>query len=76
MSLEDCLFLDVYVPAKAVKNPSLNLPVIHWFYGGAYIFGSKDMSDPLSPFYQGTGLLQQSGGEVIFIASNYRVNFS
>ena len=74
--LQDCLFLDVYVPAKAVENPSLKLPVIHWIFGGAYIFGSKDSSDPLTPFYDGTGLIQQSGGEVIFIASNYRVGLS
>ncbi|KAL8717750.1 MAG: hypothetical protein Q9225_005036 [Loekoesia sp. 1 TL-2023] len=70
---EDCLFLDLYVPAKAINNPSLRLPVISWYYGGAYIFGGKDQFDPLLPFYDGTGLLQQSGGNVIFVASNYRV---
>ncbi|KAL8715444.1 MAG: hypothetical protein Q9220_000778 [cf. Caloplaca sp. 1 TL-2023] len=70
---EDCLFLDVYVPRKAVENPNLRLPVISWFYGGAYTFGAKDQVEPVLPFYDGTGLLQQSGGNVIFVASNYRV---
>lgn len=70
----DCLFLDVYVPAAAVKDPSLKLPVISWFYGGAYIFGGKDSFGGLLPLYTGTGLIQESGGNVIFVASNYRVS--
>ncbi len=69
----DCLFLDVYVPAAAVENPSMKLPVISWFYGGAYIFGGKDSYGDILPLYDGTGLLQESGGNVIFVASNYRV---
>ncbi|KAL8933307.1 MAG: hypothetical protein Q9211_005851 [Gyalolechia sp. 1 TL-2023] len=69
---EDCLFLDLYVPAKAIDNPSPKLPVISWFYGGSYIFGGKDQIEPV-PLYDGTGLLQQSGSNVIFVASNYRV---
>ena len=70
----DCLFLDIYVPAAAVENPSVKLPVVSWFYGGAYIFGGKDSYGDIVPFYDGTGLLQESGGKVIFVASNYRVN--
>lgn len=73
---EDCLFLDVYVPAKAIDNPSLRLPVISWFYGGGYVFGGKDQFQPALPLYDGTGLLQQSEGNVIFVASNYRVGAS
>ena len=72
----DCLFLDLYVPAAAVNNPSLKLPVISWFYGGAFIFGGKDSYGDVAPFYDGTGLLQESGGNVIFVASNYRVGLS
>ncbi|KAL8930417.1 MAG: hypothetical protein Q9208_000601 [Pyrenodesmia sp. 3 TL-2023] len=70
---EDCLFLDVYVPAKAIDDPSLRLPVISWFYGGGYVFGAKDQFQPALPLYDGTGLLQLSEGNVIFVASNYRV---
>ena len=69
----DCLFLDIYVPAAAVKNPSLRLPVISWIYGGAYVNGGKDEYGDVLPFYDGTGLIQESGGNVIFVASNYRV---
>ncbi|KAL8820359.1 MAG: hypothetical protein Q9223_001408 [Gallowayella weberi] len=70
---EDCLFLDLYVPGKAITNPGLKLPVISWFYGGAYIFGAKDQAEPILPFYEGTGLMQESDGNVIFVASNYRM---
>ncbi|KAL8941353.1 MAG: hypothetical protein Q9216_002292 [Gyalolechia sp. 2 TL-2023] len=70
---EDCLFLDLHVPAAAIKDPSLKLPVISWFYGGAYIFGAKDQFSDAVPFYDGVGLLQQSGGNVIFVSSNYRL---
>jgi hypothetical protein len=31
---EDCLFLDLFVPGKALKG-SAKLPVINWIYGGA-----------------------------------------
>ena len=37
-----CLFLDVYVPAAAIENPSLRIPFISWLYGGASISGDKD----------------------------------
>ena len=70
---EDCLFLDLYVPAQAIKDPSMKLPVISWFFGGAYILGAKDQFGDILPLYQGTGLIQQSGGNVIFVSSNYRV---
>lgn len=69
----DCLFLDIYVPAAAVKNASLRLPIISWIYGGAYVNGGKDEYGDVLPFYDGTGLIQESGGHVIFVASNYRV---
>lgn len=69
---EDCLFLDLYVPAAALLAPkTANLPVIHWFFGGAYRFGSKDPGGSI--FYDGRGLIEAAKGNVIFIASNYRV---
>jgi len=30
---EDCLFLDLYVPGKALKG-DVKLPIINWIYGG------------------------------------------
>jgi carboxylesterase type B len=63
---EDCLFLDIYVPGKALKG-NVKLPVINWIYGGAYILGAKD------GIYPGTPLIKASGGNVIFVAGNYRL---
>ncbi|KAI4864128.1 alpha/beta-hydrolase [Hypoxylon rubiginosum] len=62
-----------YVPGKALKNPSQKLPVVVFVYGGAYVFGSKDSLQPELPFYDGTGLVAQSGNNMIFVAMNYRV---
>lgn len=70
---EDCLFLDVYVPGKAIKDSSLKLPVVVWIYGGAYLFGAKDQFTPLVPFYDGSGLIYESGGDIIFVTGNYRL---
>jgi carboxylesterase type B len=38
---EDCLFLDVLVPSKALKG-QVKLPIVNWIYGGAYLLGSKE----------------------------------
>ncbi len=36
---EDCLFLDVYVPGSAVREPAAKkLPAVSWYYGGAVSF--------------------------------------
>lgn len=85
---EDCLFLDVYVPGKALKG-NVKLPIVNWLYGGmdvldlymggdsqeltafclgANIFGTK------GGIYSGTGIINASGGNVIFVAGNYRVS--
>ncbi|QDS70471.1 hypothetical protein FKW77_009992 [Venturia effusa] len=65
-SSEDCLFLDVYVPGKALKGGK-KLPVVNWIYGGAFIVGSKD------GIYDGTPLVKQSDGNIIYVAGNYRL---
>ncbi|KAI0847357.1 Alpha/Beta hydrolase protein [Daldinia vernicosa] len=76
---EDCLFLDVwyvypiYVPGKALKASSEKLPVVVFVYGGAYVFSSKNSMQPELLFYDGTGLISQSGNNIIFVAMNYRV---
>lgn len=77
---EDCLFLDIYVPgsilAGAQKDHTANTPVVVWLFGGAFVFGSKDLvlggagNDPL---YNGTGLLMADNGNIIFVAGNYRL---
>jgi carboxylesterase type B len=85
------MFLDIYAPVSAfVHSPSdANLPVIVWFYGGAYISGSKDwgtfnMTAPKTPyepdapvpFYDGTAVVQTAssvGSGAIFVTGNYRL---
>lgn len=64
---EDCLFLDIYVPRKALNKNGTLLPVINYIYGGGYIGGSKE------GLYDGTPLVKQSGGNVIYLAANYRL---
>lgn len=73
---EDCLFLDLYVPSSAVSSPNPNVPVVVWFYGGAYVYGSKNGLGPDVPFYNGTGMLQaaaKANSKLIFITGNYRL---
>lgn len=71
---EDCLFLDVYVPGKAMRNETdSKLPVVAWIFGGGYVLGSKDAMQPELPFYDGSGLISQSDGNLIFVAMNYRL---
>jgi carboxylesterase type B len=63
---EDCLFLDVVVPGKALRGTE-KLPVLNWIYGGAFILGSKD------GMYDGTPLVKASKDNFIYVAGNYRL---
>lgn len=70
---EDCLFLDIYVPISAYENPTpQQLPVNVRFYGGAYAFSTKKMTNG-RPLYSGRSLLKASGYNIIFVAGNYRL---
>lgn len=65
---EDCLFLDVYVP-EGVKEGD-DVPVLHFFVGSAYAFGSKDLwFNPMGLF---EWMFEQYDGMFIFVANNYR----
>jgi para-nitrobenzyl esterase len=59
---EDCLYLNVWTPAKTTDE---KLPVMIFFYGGAFgkIAGSM-------PLYNGTGLAEKG---VVVVTPNYRV---
>jgi hypothetical protein len=63
---EDCLFLDVYVPDNVM--PGENVPVLQWFTGSAFAFGSKEMF--LSPL--GLFDAMDEDSKFIFVANNYR----
>ncbi|TID25648.1 putative lipase [Venturia nashicola] len=66
-SSEDCLFLDVYVPGKAMRKQTGPLPVLHWFHGGAHVLGSKE------GMYDGFSMIEKSGGNMVVVSSNYRL---
>lgn len=64
---EDCLFLNVQVP-EGVK-PGDNVPVLHWLYGSAFAFGSKDaLGGPWGLFEA----MECTSDKFIIVASNYR----
>lgn len=59
---EDCLYLNIWSPAKTPKD---NLPVMVWIYGGGFSFGSTS-----EPVYSGENLAKKG---VILVSVAYRV---
>jgi para-nitrobenzyl esterase len=59
---EDCLYLNVWTPAKA---PTDKLPVMVWIYGGGFMVGSGSV-----PIYDGEGLARR---DVVVVSFNYRL---
>ena len=59
---EDCLYLNIWSPAK---NPGEKLPVLVWIYGGGFAFGSTS-----EPGYNGINLAQKG---VVLVSVAYRV---
>jgi len=59
---EDCLYLNVWTPAKGAGE---QLPVMVWFHGGAFMVGSA--SDDL---YDGGDLARKG---VVVVTTNYRL---
>jgi acetyl esterase/lipase len=65
---EDCLFIDVHVPGKAIRSEAKKLPVVNWIYGGAYLLGDKN--------YDGVAVVKASQNNIIVVEGNYRVGNS
>jgi para-nitrobenzyl esterase len=59
---EDCLYLNVWTPAKKSGG---KLPVIAWIYGGGFTGGMTS-----TPLYDGTHFAQKG---VVFVSISYRV---
>lgn len=59
---EDCLYLNVWTPAKAAND---RLPVMVWIYGGAFTGGRTSI-----PTYDGTHLAQKG---VVLVSVAYRL---
>ena len=62
---EDCLYLNVYVPESAIKNPEAKLPVMVWIHGGALRTGAN--------WYASYGPKHFMAKDVIVVAINYRL---
>ncbi|KAH8797930.1 carboxylesterase [Xylogone sp. PMI_703] len=61
---EDCLLLDILVPANPVSS---NLPVMVQIHGGGYTIGSSETIAP------GNSLVYQSNGSLIYVSIQYRL---
>ncbi|HEY3390679.1 MAG TPA: carboxylesterase family protein [Prolixibacteraceae bacterium] len=59
---EDCLYLNVWTPAKSAKE---KIPVLVWIYGGGFSFGST-----AEPGYNGEKLARKG---VVLVSIAYRV---
>jgi len=59
---EDCLYLNVWTPAKSDKE---RLPVLVYFYGGGFVAGSGD-----EPRYDGEGMAAKG---IVAVTVNYRL---
>jgi para-nitrobenzyl esterase len=59
---EDCLYLNVWTPAK---SPADNIPVFVWIYGGGFNGGSTSI-----PTYSGENLAKK---DVVLVSIAYRV---
>ncbi len=61
---EDCLYLNVYVPASATQTSTL--PVMFWIHGGGFAAGAAS-----EPRYTNSALVPK---DVILVTINYRLN--
>ncbi len=59
---EDCLYLNVWTPAKSSKE---KLPVLVWIYGGGFVSGSSACA-----VYDGEAMAKEG---IVFVSINYRV---
>jgi para-nitrobenzyl esterase len=59
---EDCLYLNVYLPAHANTD---RLPVMVWFHGGGFVQGSGSL-----PSFDGDALARQG---IMLVTVNYRL---
>lgn len=63
---EDCLYLNVYAPAKLPDKP---LPVVFWIFGGGFQGGGGNETR-----LNGTWDVALKQGEVIIVTHSYRLN--
>ena len=56
---EDCLYMNIYIPAPRENILNLTLPAFFWIYGGGFMFGDKDEFG----FYDGKNLARKKCGK-------------
>ncbi len=69
---EDCLYLNIWTPDRALEEP---LPVLFWIHGGGNSSGSTADEIPLGVgglFYDGRSLAENR--DVVVVSTNYRLN--
>src|SRR4051812_27071011 len=63
---EDCLFLNIWVPAASARaGASGKLPVLYWIHGGGFVIGAASQ-----PMYDGEELARLG---CVVVSVNYRV---
>jgi len=62
---EDCLHLNIFAPASS--GPENKKPVMVFFHGGGYTYGSGTV-----PVYRGVGLAEQGG--VVLVTVTHRIH--
>ena len=62
---EDCLYLNIFVPEKALEGQTSNMPVMVWIYGGSMVEGSYDFDR-----YGPQTFMER---DVILVTINYRL---
>lgn len=62
---EDCLYLNIWTPAKLGRSPQARLPVLMYVYGGGFITG-----DSSEKRYDGAALARHG---IVVVTINYRL---
>ncbi|HYC06301.1 MAG TPA: carboxylesterase family protein [Candidatus Binatia bacterium] len=60
---EDCLFVNVWAPAR--REPAARLPVMVWIHGGGYVGGGSSI-----PYYDGSAFARHG---IVVVSFNYRL---
>lgn len=69
---EDCLYMNVYIPPAAKVNKDKKLPVLFWYFGGAWVFGNGGVGTVEDKnLYAGNHLLQDNS--FILVTANFRI---
>ncbi|XP_050035762.1 acetylcholinesterase-like [Dermacentor andersoni] len=63
---EDCLYLNIYLPARKLSESMPKYPIIVFIYGGSYYSGGNSF-----PFYSGKYLAAH--GNAMVVVPNYRL---